>query len=45
MNMKKILFGGDFYKDDISAVLKIILVILVIGFIYVFYNNLNNNIK
>ena len=43
--MKKILFGGDFYKDDISAVLKLILIILIITFIYIYYNNLNNNIK
>jgi hypothetical protein len=43
--MKNISIGGDFYKDDISAVLKLILVMLVIGFIYIFYNNLNNNIK
>jgi len=44
MDIINILFGGDFYKDDISAVLKLILIVIVIGFIYVFYNNLDKNI-
>jgi len=45
MDIVRILFGGDFYKDDISAVLKLILILIIIGFIYTYYNNLNNNIK
>ena len=30
MDIVRILFGGDFYKDDISAVLKLILILIII---------------
>ena len=34
--------GGEYFKDDVSAVLKLILIVIVIFFIYIYYNNKNN---
>jgi hypothetical protein len=37
--------GGDYFRDDISAVLKLILIVIVIFFIYIYYNNKNTQIE
>jgi len=37
--------GGEYFKDDVSAVLKLILIVIVIFFIYIYYNNKNIKIE